>query len=177
MTDYLERLLQAQERNEKAQVPDWFVLRAEPVLHPAAGSPDWTAPADGLAAGEHTGNHTAAQAGGAGTAKLPGQAPEADAWLEAAAPSREEHTGDEGRGEAEGVERPAGVSGRNGGAEWLYERLRRSETQAGYGRTGAAYLLTAPEPHTPAGRGLTPEGLDRLFQRDARRYDGGFTLY
>lgn len=34
----------------------------------------------------------------------------------------------------------------------------------------------APDGANRAG-GWTPEALDRVFQRDARRYDGGFTLY
>ena len=35
---------------------------------------------------------------------------------------------------------------------------------------------TAPDGASRSG-GWTPEALDRVFQRDARRYDGGFTLY
>ena len=36
---------------------------------------------------------------------------------------------------------------------------------------------TAPAGAAERGRALTAEGLDRAVQRDARRYDGGFSLY
>ena len=55
-------------------------------------------------------------------------------------------------------------------------RLRRAAAAAALpppGRGGE----TAPAGAAERGRALTAEGLDRAVQRDARRYDGGFSLY
>lgn len=55
-------------------------------------------------------------------------------------------------------------------------RLRRTAAAAALpppGRGGEA----APAGAAERGRTLTAEGLDRAVQRDARRYDGGFSLY
>lgn len=41
--------------------------------------------------------------------------------------------------------------------------------------TGSGERLILKE--REAGRAVTPSDLDRLFERDARRYDNGFTLY
>ena len=69
------------------------------------------------------------------------------------------------------------VLGIGTGAEGLYRRLLRTGRAAGYVRRdmGAAAL-----PHPGAeerGPALGAAELDLIFQRDARRYDGGFPLY
>ena len=73
-------------------------------------------------------------------------------------------------------------------AERLYRALARTGRVERMGRqtdapsTGielsrpVGQASVAPDGANRAG-GWTPEALDRVFQRDARRYDGGFTLY
>ena len=65
---------------------------------------------------------------------------------------------------------------REGAGISLYGTLRRVQAAAAYGpgRTGTAETwITAAE----AGEAGGPGKLDRAYQRDARRYDGGFPLY
>ena len=40
-----------------------------------------------------------------------------------------------------------------------------------------AFRVTLPEAGEREAGGLTIEGMDRAVERDARRYDGGFSLY
>ena len=40
-----------------------------------------------------------------------------------------------------------------------------------------AFRVTLPEAGEREASGLTIEGMDRAVERDARRYDGGFSLY
>ena len=114
-----------------------------------------------------------------------------------------ERTAAEGAEALPGSEPPSGaleaVAGR-GAAGTLYAQARRIEefsrftATPGQGctrlpfsketRAAAEYAaarretVTVPVPAAaPAPAPLGAEGLDRLFQRDARRYDGGFTLY
>ena len=54
-------------------------------------------------------------------------------------------------------------------------RGKRIVEEAGR-RKSAVVTVTVPEPGD-AGAGLDAVGLDRMVQRDARRYDGGFSLY
>ena len=73
-------------------------------------------------------------------------------------------------------------------AERLYRALARTGRVERMGRqtdapsTGielsrpVGQASVAPDGANRAG-GWTPEALDRVFQRDARRYDEGFTLY
>ena len=59
----------------------------------------------------------------------------------------------------------------------LYEALRRAAQTARAGRMGPGTVsLTLPDRAAPA-PGLTITDIDRAVQRDARRFDGGFTLY
>lgn len=126
-------------------------------------------------------------------------------WIAAAARGEETpHTRPEGRGgrgveaeqteaarrgEAEGAEPVAAggggqvwapspaVPGIGTGAEGLYRKLLRTGRAAGYVRRdmGAAALShSGAEERGPA---LGAAELDLIFQRDARRYDGGFPLY
>ena len=182
LTDYLEQLLREQEREDETRAPEWFVLDR-------TGRAGRAAPADRgpeTAGGEQAGP-AADRSEGRGWSGEPDG--------ESAAAPRETGTGagsdSPGRvwpdpPQAVGTPRLRGVGepsarGRMraaGGAEVLYQRLRRSAAQAAYVRPAAPVyqsLGTAPAREIPAG--LTPQGLDRVFQRDARRYDGGFTLY
>ena len=70
----------------------------------------------------------------------------------------------------------AGREGR-GDAGWLYRRLRAGEAAAGYRPRGGETVTVVERSGGPAGGGLSPEELDRVLERDARRYDGGFALF
>ena len=60
----------------------------------------------------------------------------------------------------------------------LYTAVRRARTAAeqaqGLRQAGPVVIR---EPVAVGEQGTTPAELDRIFQRDARRYDGGFTLF
>lgn len=60
----------------------------------------------------------------------------------------------------------------------LYAAVRRTRTAAeqaqGLRQAGPVVIR---EPVAVGEQGATPAELDRIFQRDARRYDGGFTLF
>lgn len=60
----------------------------------------------------------------------------------------------------------------------LYIAMRRAGTAVeqarGLQQSGPVVIR---EPGSVGGQGPTPAELDRIFQRDARRYDGGFTLF
>ena len=76
--------------------------------------------------------------------------------------------GDGGDGRAGG--------GRPSGAAWLAEQVGRSLLPAveQAGRSGGG--VTVIRPAERGGGTVEAEGLDRMFRRDARRYDGGFQL-
>ncbi|WP_297718225.1 hypothetical protein [Intestinimonas sp.] len=60
----------------------------------------------------------------------------------------------------------------------LYDSVRRAgmaAEQVPYLRQPGQVVVRELEP--VGGQGPTPAELDRIFQRDARRYDGGFTLF
>ena len=73
----------------------------------------------------------------------------------------------------------AGTAGRQrtgGGAAWLYQRLRAATAAAGSaGRAGEAVTLV--KEMGAAGAPVSAAEVDRVLERDARRYDGGFTLF
>ena len=85
-----------------------------------------------------------------------------------------------------------GMRGERGGGEWgenfgedretgetaLFSAVRRAERAADLVR-GSRRNLTVTVPETAGGEtaGLTVEELDRAAERDARRYDGGFSMY
>lgn len=59
----------------------------------------------------------------------------------------------------------------------LLTSLRRSDDAADFARhQSRTFTVTLPEAPDPA-PGLTAGELDRAVERDARRYDGGFSLY
>lgn len=91
-----------------------------------------------------------------------------------------ERTAAEGAEALPSSELPSGAleaaTGR-GTAGTLYAQARRTRAAAEYA-AARRETVTVPVPAAaPAPAPLGAEGLDRLFQRDARRYDGGFTLY
>ena len=75
----------------------------------------------------------------------------------------------------DGGDSPAG-GGRPSGAAWLAEQVGRSLRPAveQAGRSGGG--VTVLRPVERGGGTVEAEGLDRMFRRDARRYDGGFQL-
>lgn len=75
----------------------------------------------------------------------------------------------------DGGDSPAGGRGPSGAA-WLAEQVGRSLRPAveQAGRSGGS--VTVIRPAERGGGTVEAEGLDRMFRRDARRYDGGFQL-
>ena len=81
----------------------------------------------------------------------------------------------------------AGLSSPDSGATVLESALAEPELYAAVRRTRAAAEqaqglrqagpVVIREPVAVGEQGTTPAELDRIFQRDARRYDGGFTLF
>ena len=59
----------------------------------------------------------------------------------------------------------------------VYRRLRAGEAAAGSRPRGGVTVRVLERSGGPAGGGLSPEELDRVLERDARRYDGGFALF
>lgn len=57
----------------------------------------------------------------------------------------------------------------------LYQKLRQAQTAAEYRPNRTSVALLPEEERNGSVQGLAE--LDRAFQRDARRYDGGFELY
>jgi len=195
MTDYLERLLAEQETEEGREknggaFPDW----GEPIF-PAgrrrrAGAPGETPAADG---GIPEIGSSRADRGAGGPAAY--AAEEADlrgtslgeaageqggsGWAFADLSAPVKTAGDPAGTEAAGA----------GGAAGLYRRLVRTgaaaerTARAGSGNTVRAETASGPAGGWPGAEpggmapAFGPEELDRAFQRDARRYDGGFPLY
>lgn len=63
------------------------------------------------------------------------------------------------------------------GGAWLDQKLRQGAAAVEYaGRETGGGTWTEPA-ELAAGGGLTPAELDRALERDARRYDRGFTLF
>ena len=63
------------------------------------------------------------------------------------------------------------------GALVLYQALRKAAQVARTGRMGPGTVaLTLPD-RAPSSPGLTLNDIDRAVQRDARRFDGGYSLY
>ena len=59
-----------------------------------------------------------------------------------------------------------------------YWGLARLRAAAAYGTSAPGRtVVRVPAPASEGTPGLRPAELDRLFQRDARRYDGRFTLF
>lgn len=63
------------------------------------------------------------------------------------------------------------------GTAWLYRQLRTGEAAAGYARRETNPITVVERTSAPADGGLSALELDRTLERDARRYDGGFTLF
>lgn len=177
MTDYIALALADQEERENSETAELLLEQhraagvrrgqvrergMEVPAPPAAGS----GPAAGARAeGETDGGDTRDQ--DSGLAELTdGQI---RGWLEAA----------EAAAPAGTVSWPEGTGavflGRRSAGGGLYRRLRQAQTAAEYrlSRTGA--VLLPAEGRNGSVQGLAE--LDRAFQRDARRYDGGFELY
>lgn len=169
MTDYIALALADQEERENSETAELLLEQ-----HRAAGVRRGKAREQGMEA-------PASAAAGGGTA-WGGSGPAAGARAEGETDGRDtrnqngglaELTDGQIRGWPEG---PGAVFlGRRSAGEGLYRRLRQAQTAAEYrpSRTGAVFLPA--EEQSGAIRGLAE--MDRAFQRDARRYDGGFELY
>ena len=170
MTDYIALALEDQEERENSETAGFLLEQ-----HSTAGVRQRKAREQGL-------GKTAAEGGGTGwsgsTAETgvrtreeqnDGLAEPADGqtqvWMEPAASAR---TGN-------WLEAAAAVLRGSPSGGVLYQKLRQAQTAAEYrpNRTSAA-LLPAEERNGSV-QGLAE--LDRAFQRDARRYDGGFEFY
>ena len=75
----------------------------------------------------------------------------------------------------DGGDGPAG-GGRPSGAAWLAEQVGRSLRPAVEQTGRSSGSVTVIRPAERGGGTVEAEGLDRMFRRDARRYDGGFQL-
>ena len=75
----------------------------------------------------------------------------------------------------DGGDSPAG-GGRPSGAAWLAEQVGRSLRPAVEQTGRSSGSVTVLRPAERGGGTVEAEGLDRMFRRDARRYDGGFQL-
>lgn len=117
-----------------------------------------------------------AQDGGAAVRPVVPELPEAGgrevpAWLAGEAGTagrRIEEAGSAGAGEGRGEQ---------GGAGWLYHSLRAGAAAAGYVRRGGETVTVVEKAGGSSGGGPSPAELDRMLERDARRYDGGFSLF
>ena len=75
----------------------------------------------------------------------------------------------------DGGDSPAG-GGRPSGAAWLAEQVGWSLRPAVEQTGRSSGSVTVIRPAERGGGTVEAEGLDRMFRRDARRYDGGFQL-
>ena len=170
MTDYIALALEEQEEQDKRGTAELLLAQ-----HSAAGVRRGKAPEQGLGAPAAEGGGAAwsgsAREAGATTGAEPdgGLTELADGqtqvWLETAESVRAGNW-------LEGTAAVLRGSTSGGG---LYRRLRQAQTAAEYRPNRTSAVLLPAEERTGAVRGLAE--LDRVFQRDARRYDGGFTLY
>lgn len=86
-------------------------------------------------------------------------------WLETA----------ESVGAGNWLEETAAVLRESASGGVLYQKLRLAQTAAEYRPNRTSVALLPAEEQNGTGQGLAE--LDRAFQRDARRYDGGFEFY
>lgn len=184
MTDYIALALADQEERENSETAELLLEqhRAAGVRRGKAREQGMEVPASAAAgggaarggSGPEGGARTEGETGGGDTRDQDsGLAELTDGqirgWLEAA----------EAAAPTGAVSWPEGTGavflGRRSAGEGLYRRLRQAQTAAEYrpSRTGA--VLLPAEGQSGAIRGLAE--MDRAFQRDARRYDGGFELY
>ena len=114
---------------------------------------------------------------------------ETDAPLRAAARAGTQRAGDQAASRADPAEADGTPEGGTAGGSPGRETLaRRTGGRAGRGTPAAAWGSGIPQPGVPGRRGtasggfpeaggVSAEALSQAIQRDARRYDGGFTLY
>ena len=199
MTDYIEALLQEQ---EPARTEDltWRVDGAESLVLPgeaadgadAAGGPGT---AGGTETGGPGGRPAAARGWGALALRQAGGLPEGERSaagggdIEALGSADLDAGGAEtaqGAGEtaalflreaaAAGMAGLAPVRAAAGDAAAWADRALRESLAAQPARPPAETRVAALRPAGPGGAAWGPEGLDRAFRRDARRFDGGFQL-
>lgn len=173
MTDQIERALDALEEAREEEAPDWeWMLRRNAGAGGYASVPGLEG--SGRAAGfpPAPAEHREVEWAGADRDLTAGLK---DGWDQRGAALTGETMAEPGR-DWEWRAGPEGMAERSEMGESLYQRVRRAGAAAEYaarsrGRQDPVRVAEA------AGRGLDPMELDRIFQRDARRYDGGFSLY
>ena len=193
MTDYIEALLREQ---EPARTEDltWRVDGAESLVLPGAAA-DGADAAGGAAAAGPGGRPAAAR--GWGTLALSravglpagGRTAAGGGDIEALGSADLDAGGAEaaqGAGEtaalflreaaAAGMAELAPVRAAAGDAAAWADRALRESLAAQPARPPAETRVVALRPAGPGGAAWGPEGLDRAFRRDARRFDGGFQL-
>ena len=170
MTDYIALALEDQEERENSGTAELLLEQ-----HSTAGVKRRKAREQGL-------EEPVAEGGGAvwsgntsetegQTGKVPGAGQmelisgQTQVWLETA----------ESVGAGNWLEETAAVlrGSASGGA--LYQKLRQAQTAAEYRPNRTSVTLLPAEEGNGSVQGLAE--LDRAFQRDARRYDGGFEFY
>lgn len=193
MTDYIEALLREQ---EPARTEDlaWRVDGAESLVLPGEAA-DGADAAGGAAAAGPGGRPAAAR--GWGTLALSravglpagGRTAAGGGDIEALGSADLDAGGAEmaqGAGEtaalflreaaAAGMAELAPVRAAAGDAAAWADRALRESLAAQPARPPAETRVAALRPAGPGGAAWGPEGLDRAFRRDARRFDGGFQL-
>lgn len=170
MTDYIALALEDQEEQENSETAE-LLLEQHSTAEVRRGKARKRRLEENVAeGGGAVWSGSTAEAGGQTGEKPDGRLTEladgqTQVWLEAAASVRAgnwlEETAAVLRGSASGGE--------------LYQKLRQAQTAAEYrpNRTSVTLLPAAEQKNSVHGL----EELDRAFQRDARRYDGGFELY
>ena len=118
-----------------------------------------------------------------GEEALPFELPYTERWVEFVPEGEKETAFEEseeqiGTDWSEDVESLEGLNEtRRGSVTALYEALRRAGRTAEAVSGGTRTVTAATEEERPVEKSFTLTELDRAVERDARRYDGGFTLY
>lgn len=170
MTDYVALALEDQEERENNETAELLLEQ-----HSTAGVRREKTRRQGLEEPVAEGGGAVWSGNTSGTGVQTGKVPDAgltemaagqtQAWLETAASV----------GTGNWLEETAAVlrGSASGGA--LYQKLRQAQTAAEYRPNRTSVALLPAEEGNGAVQGLAE--LDRAFQRDARRYDGGFEFY
>ena len=162
MTDYIEDSL---DRLEEEEERSWDWHEAAAVLSARSSEKSRQAAAQSQ-------NGTAAPE----TAAVRERRREREPDLPASAPSAATSSRRPASSELSGLEGTAPPG--QPAAAGLYWGLARLRAAAAYGTSAPGRtVVRVPAPACEETPGLRPAELDRLFQRDARRYDGRFTLF
>lgn len=199
MTDYLELLLEQEDesgREPEDERADWDAGTPAPAGTGRGEEPERRRDAGRSGAWEaavrtEPGQPESAARRGAGTVgnalssdRTAGTAADAEGAADSSAPGWPDGAGSVltrrlAGGRVYGEQAAMQGAGRRGSTQVLYEELVRSRAAAAFSAQGAAPAGDGTPERAEGGflpAALSPAELDRVFQRDARRYDGGFTL-